>query len=247
MILQNTPLGNAWVRGATMFFLCNSLSVFSVWMVFHIVGRSQSFTGWLWLAVVAISLMLYVSGFIFQVARLKHVILILGAFVATPAFIFCLVPFILFLELAGIRLQGKVFLYCLYALTLLSWGGLQARRISRLEKEKNYFEENVRVRGSIGFFYPDCTEMLIDCHGSAKGKSSARQSLAFLVPIIVLGYPLQKFLAATGGATGVFAFLTLFTLPMAIHIFGKISSGYFLWVYLASEFEVKNRIRIFVR
>lgn len=247
MILQNTPLGNAWVRGATMFFLCNSLSIFSIWMVFNIVGRSQSFTGWLWLAVVVISLMLYMSSFIFQVSRLKYVIFILGAFVAIPAFIFCIVPFFIFLELAGIKSQGKVFLHCLYALTLLSWGAFQARKIFRLEKEKNYFEENVRVRGEIGLFYPDCTEMLIDGYGGARVNSSTKQSLAFVVPIILFGYPLQKFLTATGGATGVFAFLTLFTVPMAIHIFGKIFSGYFLWVYLASKFEVKRRIKIFIR
>ncbi|WP_177196909.1 hypothetical protein [Duganella sp. CF517] len=214
-------------------------------MVFDIAEKPQNFTGLLWLVVVGISILLYFLGVFFEVRGLRCSILILGIFVALPGLIFCTVPLFLFMELAKIRSEIKISILFSYTFLLCAWCLFQARKIIYLEGKHEYLKKNVRVRGAIGFFYPYSAGMLCEEGG---GKSvGKRRILPIIVPIIFFGYPAQRLIADVGGSVGFFGVIAVLTIPMALYLAGKISAGYFLWVYLVGNFEKKSSIKIFLR
>lgn len=245
MILHSGPLSNPWTRGAIIFFIYNSFSIFLTWMVFDIAEKIQNFTGPLWLIVAGVSILLYLLGVFFEVQRLRYSILILGIFVALPGLVFCTVPLFLFMELAKIGSELKMSILISYIFLLGAWCFFQARKIIFLERKQEYLKKNVRIRGAIGFFYPYSAGML--CEEGDGGRVGKRRILPIIVPIIFLGYPAQRLIADVGGPIGFFGVLAILTIPMALYLVGKISAGYFLWVYLAGNFEKTNSVKIFVR
>jgi hypothetical protein len=68
-----------------------------------------------------------------------------------------------------------------------------------------------------------------------------------MVPISILGYPLQRYITDAGGYAATFAFISVLSVPLSVYIAGKIFSGYCLWLYLASKFERENNVKIFLR
>lgn len=245
MILQSGPLSNPWTRGAIIFSIYNSFSIFLTWMVFDIAEKPQNFTGSLWLIVVGVSILLYLLGVFFEVRRLRCSILILGIFVALPGLIFCTVPLFLFMELAKIQSELKISILFSYIFLLGAWCFFQAKKIIYLEKKYDYLKKNVRVRGAIGFFYPYSSGMLRE--GGDGKNMGKRKILPIIAPIIFLGYPAQRLMADVGGSVGVFGVIAVLTIPMAVYLAGKISAGYFLWVHLVGNFEKKNSVKIFLR
>lgn len=245
MILQSTPFSSPWTRGAIIFLMCNSLSLFLIWMVFDIAGKAQNFTGPLWLIVAGVSLLLYVLGVCFEVVRLRYATLILGVFVALPGLIVCSTPLFLLAELAKIEDESKKIIWLFYFFLLFAWCFFEGKKIIYLEKKHDYLRSNVRVKGFIGFFYPDFSGVLSDEGSSAPFTKT--KMLSIITPIAFLGYPMQRLLAEAGGSIGVFGFLAVLTIPMSVYLAGKISAGYFLWIYLVGKFEVENNVKIFLR
>ncbi|USX26721.1 hypothetical protein NHH73_00030 [Oxalobacteraceae bacterium OTU3CINTB1] len=225
MIFQSNPPINPWTRCAVIFFIFNSLTIFFTWMVFDVVGKPQNFTGPTWLTVVGISVLLYFLGAFFRVERLRIVILILGFFVALPGFIFFTVPIFLMMEAADVELDVKVIIWLTYVLLTCLCCVFQARKIIDIENKNDYLRKNIRIKMSIGFFYPYCAEMLGCGHRDAR--FSRGEILRMISPIIFLGYPLQRLIVAYGGNVGFFGVIAILTIPLAIYIAGKISAGYF--------------------
>jgi len=244
MILRPIPPSSPWTRGAVIFFIFNSLSIFFAWMVFDITGNPQNFTGPMWLSVVGISVLLYFLGVFLKVERLRFVIIILGIFVALPGLIFFTLPIFLVIELTNVEFHVKALAWFSYILWTCLWCMFQANKIINFEEKYDYLRNTVRIKCSVGFFYPYATEA-IDCVDERK--LSSRQILAMIAPIIFLAYPLQRLIVTFGANVGFFGVIALLTLPLAIYIAGKISAGYFLWVHLVGNFEAKNNVKIFLR
>lgn len=245
MIFQSYPPASPWTRGAIIFFIFNSFSIFSVWMVFEIAEKPQNFTGPMWLSVAGISFLLYLLGAFFEVPRLRFAILILGGFVALPGLAFFTVPLFLFMELAKIESGIKLSVCFVYISLACAWCTYQAKKIIDLERKYDYLRNNFRLRRSIGFFYPYAAGVL--GYGEASTGLSKGKTLSIITPIIFLGYPMQRLIADVGGAVGVFGVITVLSIPIAVYIAGKISAGYFLWVHLVGKFEEKNNVKIFLR
>lgn len=245
MILQSTPLISPWTRGAIIFFMYNSLSIFLTWMVFDIAGRTQDVTGPLWVVVAAISLLLYLFGIYFTVKRLKFTIIILGVFVALPGLIFCITPTFLFAELAKIEPQNKKLIGVFYFLALFFWCVFQAKKTIHLERKYDYLRKNIRVRKGLGFFYPDSAGML--SAEPVDENFTKTKLLSIITPIVFLGYPMQRLISDVGGSVGFFGVIAVLTIPMSVYLAGKISAGFFLWIYLAGNFEARNNVKIFLR
>jgi hypothetical protein len=245
MIFQTNPPINPWTRGAVIFFIFNSLTIFFTWMVFDMVAKPQNFTGPTWLTVVGISVLLYLLGAFFRVERLRVAILILGFFVALPGFIFFTAPIFLVMEAANVEFDVKVFIWFAFILLTCLCCVFQARRIINIESKNDYLRKNIRIKMSMGFFYPYCSEML--GYGDSNAKFSRGEILKIISPIIFLGYPLQRLIVTYNGNVGFFCVMALLTIPLAIYIAGKISAGYFLWIHLVGNFEAKHNIKIYLR
>ena len=245
MILQSTPLSSPWTRGAIIFFMYNSLSIFFIWMAFDIAGKTQNFTGPLWLIVAAISLILYFLGANFKVARLRCTIVILGVFVALPGLIFCTIPLFLFAELAKIEPKNKKFICFFYFFLVSVWCFKQAKKIIYLERRHDYLNKSIRIRSGLGFFHPDSAGVLSDSQGD--GNFTRKNLLSIITPIVFLGYPAQRLISDVGGSVGFFGVIAVLTVPMSVYLAGKISAGYFLWIYLVGNFEARNKVKIFLR
>jgi hypothetical protein len=245
MIFQSYPPASPWTRGAIIFFIFNSLSIFSVWMVFDIAEKPQNSTGPIWLGVAGVSFGLYLLGVFSPVPRLRYAILILGVFVALPGLVFFTVPLFLFMELAKIESGIKLSVFSVYVSLMCAWCTFQAKKIIALERKYDYLRSNFILRRSIGFFYPYAADVL--GHGEASTNLTRGKILSIITPITFLGYPMQRLIADAGGAVGVFGVITVLSLPLAVYIAGKISAGYFLWVHLVGNFEKENNVKIFLR
>lgn len=245
MIFQSYPPASPWTRGAIIFLIFNSLSIFAVWMVFDIAGKPQNFTGPMWLSVAGISFLLYLLGAFFEVPRLRFAILILGAFVALPGLVFFTVPLFLFMELAKIESGIKLSICVAYVSLTCVWCSFQAKKVIDLERKYDYLRNNFRLRKAIGFFYPYGAGML--GYGDASTNLTRGKILSIITPITFLGYPMQRLISDVGGSVGVFGVITVLSIPLAVYIAGKISAGYFLWVHLVGNFEEKNNVKIFLR
>lgn len=244
MIFQSNPPMNPWTRGAVIFFIFNSLSICFTWMVLDIAGKPQNFTGPMWLTIAGISVLLYFLGAFFRVERLRVEILILGLFVAFPGLVFFTVPTFLVMEAANVASDVKALIWLTYILLTGLWCIFQARKIIEIESKYDYLRKNIRIKMSIGLFYPYCSEML---GGEGDAKLSRGEILTMIAPIMFLGYPLQRLIVTFGGSVGFFGVIAFLTIPMAIYIAGKISAGYFLWVHLVGAFEAKHNVKIFLR
>lgn len=248
MIIRSSPLGSPWKRGAAAFFMFNSLSIFMIWMISEIVRRPQENMGGIMLVITVFSGVLYLCGAIFKVRRLKYVILILGVFVAGPMLIFNGLIFFLFMELANYDSGRRILLSIFYVAAILSWGIFKAGEIIRLEKKFSYFEAELDVQESIAYFSQDDAQDLSNLKKRSKtGETVNKKIASILMPMVFLGYPLQRVLADTGGDAAVFAFMAILSVPLSIYIAGKMFSGYFLWVHLGGKFEKKFNAQIFLR
>src|SRR5215217_695299 len=107
MIIRSSPLGSPWKRGALAFFMFNSFSIFLIWMISEIVHRPQENMDLLMIVMSLISGILYFCSSVFEVRRLKYVVLILGIFVAGPMLVFNGIIFFIFMELANYDFERK--------------------------------------------------------------------------------------------------------------------------------------------
>lgn len=247
MILSSTPMGGPWKRGSGAFLLSNSLSLFLIWMILDIVNKPQNFTGPAWLAVLLISIVLYIFEITLPVKRLKHVILILGIFVALPMLIFFSLPIFACLELSRANTKSKVLVYIFYFFPIGLWSVFQSIKVIALQRREKYFEKEVSIEGKIGYFDADSAQDLGDpekSHVRDLGATPKRAMIFFLVSIT---YPLQRYLAEFGGDAAVFLLASIFSLPVLMYGAGKICSGYVLWIYLAGKFEKKNNLTILLK
>lgn len=247
MIIQAAALGSPWKRGAAAFLICNSLSIFFIWMAFDIAGKPEKFTGWLWLAVLTISAIAYLFGLIFQVARLKYVTLILGFFVAVPIFLLSSVSFFVFFALSEYYWSTKITMAAIYIGVILIWGIINFSKIVKLEKQEKYLAGGVFIENSNAYFSPDNYHELSDHSSAPQEKFTMKKIFSITFPISLLGFPLQRYITDTGGHAATFAFISVLSVPLSVYIAGKIFSGYCLWIYLGGEFERKNGVRIFLR
>ena len=248
MIIRSSPVGSPWKRGALAFFMFNSFSIFLIWMISEIVHRPQENMGLLMLVMSLISGILYLCSLVFEVKRLKYVILILGIFVVGPMLIFNGLIFFLFMELANYDLERKVLLSGLYFCAILSWGIFQGLEIIKLQKKFSYFETELEVQESIAYFSQDEALDLSELKKKNEMSETVTKKISsLLMPLVFLGYPLQRVLAETGGDVAVFAFMAILSVPLSIYIAGKMFSGYFLWIYLGGKFEKELKAKIFLR
>lgn len=245
MIFQSYPPSSPWTRGAVIFFIFSSFSLFLIWMVFAIAGKPQNLTGPMWLFVVGISVILYFLGVFYRVERLRFAIFILGIFVALPGLVFLTLPIFLVMELANFEFDVKAIVWFSYLFFISLWCILQSRKIINLESKYDYLRKNIRIKRSIGFFYPYASDVL-GCSEDA-GNLDRGKILTMITPLIFLGYPLQRLMVTFGGNVGFFGVIAFLTIPMAVYVAGKISAGYFLWVHLVGNFEAKNNVKIFLR
>ena len=247
MIIRSTPLGSPWKRGAGAFFICNSLSIFFIWMAFDITRKPENFTGGLWLAVVACSAVAYVFGMIFHVTRLKYVVLILGLLGAIPLFILSSISFFVFVELAQYGSLAKLILVLTYFGIIVLWGGLSFIKTMKLEKEANYLTSGIFIDNPDAYFSPDDYPDLYEFNKAGSKNLTAKQIFSVTAPVSLLGYPLQRYITDAGGYAATFAFISVLSVPLSIYFAGKIFSGYCLWIHLGNRFEKKNKVKIFLR
>lgn len=247
MILSSTPMGGPWKRGSAAFLLTNSLSLFFVWMILDIVNKPQNFTGPTWLVVLLISIVLYTFEMTLPVKRLKHVILVLGIFVALPTFIFFSVPIFACLELSGANTKSKLLVYIFYFLPVALWAVFQSIKIVASQRREKYFEKEILIEGAIGYFDPNSAQDLGDPEKSHVRDLSGGQRRAMVFCLVSITYPLQRYLAQFEGDAAVFLVASILSLPLLMYIAGKICSGYVLWIYLAGKFEKKNNLTILLK
>ena len=247
MIMHSNPSGGPWKRASCAFFIFNSLTLLTLWMVFDIVKKAQEFTGYTWCVVLLISIILYVFEFAAPIKRLKYVILILGIFVALPGFLFFAMPIFMFFELAGMAAGKRIVFLSFYLSPVLIWSIFQSIQISKVRIRENYFEKEVLIQGANGYFDADNADDLGDLGKthlkSLSGKS--RFSLTFF--LVSVTYPLQRYLSEIGDYAALFLVMGLLSLVVLIYAAGKICSGYVLWIYLAGKFERENKVKIFLK
>lgn len=247
MIIRSTPLGSPWKRGAGAFLICNSLSIFFVWMAFDISGHSENFTGLLWVTVLVCSAITYLLGMIFDVTRLKYVVFILGVFVALPIFILSSISFFVFIEISKYGEETKAIFALIYMGAIFLWGYVSFLKIIKLEKEAKYLEDGILVDGSNAYFSPDNYPEITECGRPSSRKFTMKQIFSITAPVSLLGYPLQRYITDAGGFAATFAFISVLSVPLSIYFAGRIFSGYGLWIYLGNKFEKENKVKIFLR
>lgn len=247
MIIRSTPLGSPWKRGAGAFFICNSLSIFFVWMVFDMERKPADFTGWLWLAVVACSAVAYGFGMIFDVKRIKYVVLILGVLGAIPLFLLSSVSFFAFIELSQYERMKKLVLVLMYTVAIILWGSINFFRVIRLESESGYLAGGITIDNLNAYFSPDNYPELSECKKTSQKYLTAKKFFSIVAPVSIFGYPLQRYITDIGGYAATFAFISVLSVPLSIYFAGEIFSGYCLWIYLGSRFEKENKVKIFLQ
>lgn len=247
MIIRSTPLGSPWKRGAGAFLICNSLSIFFIWMAFDISGRQENFTGLLWLALLACSAIIYLLGMIFNVTRLKYVVLILGLFVGVPIFILSSISFFVFVEISKYGEDTKVMLTLTYIGVIFFWGFMSFFKTVNLEEKTKYLKNGIFIDDSNAYFTPDDYPEITDFGKPISKNFTMKKIFSITFPVSLLGYPLQRYITDAGGFAATFAFISVLSVPLSIYFAGKIFSGYGLWIYRGNRFEKENKVKIFLR
>lgn len=239
---------NPWKRSVPAFFMFNMLTLIVAWIALDIIGEEQYIINYLFLVISVISAVLFLIGyFIGEVRRVKYFTLILGIVGITPILISSFIPFIAFLVISKFLLFLKILAGSTYFVALIFSALTSARDIKITEEEVDYLHKQIRPCSGNNF----CVDIKnMEDIGSFPKKISIEKSrekiIPKLLPIAVLGYPLQKLVTDVGGHATTMAFLSVMSIPLSLYIVARVAAGYTLWIYLIDRREKKMGGPIFL-
>lgn len=239
---------NPWKRSAPAFFMFNMLTLVVTWIALDIIGEEKHMVNYLLLTIPIISAVLFLVGyFIGVVRRVKYFTLILGIFGVAPILISSLIPFIVFLVISKFPIAFKVLAGCTYLIALIFSALISAKNIKKTEEELDYLHKQIRPCSANDFCIDIKNIKEIRPFIKKKPIGKIREKIIpKLLPIAVLGYPLQKMVTDVGGHATTMAFLSVMSIPLSLYIVARVAAGYTLWIYLIDRREKKMGGPIFL-
>lgn len=247
MIIRTVPLDNPWKRGAISSFMWNYLTILCFLVVYNITGQENDVIGVLSVCNLIFSLMLYFIGFVNPIVeRVKFFVAILGLFCIFPVLIFCVAPFFLFLTLSNFSKTTEALLTLLYVILSVIWCVRSIIQTMRVEKKFSYIARQVKLLDGIACIDRERARDFSRYEKRKKNKGATSKLIPLLLPMIYAGYPLQRLITGTLGHAVFMAFLSILSVPLSFYFMGKMSAGYYLWIYLIGRFERKIGAAIFL-
>jgi len=238
MIFRTMPLENPWKRSAILFSMFNSLSAMAFWIVYDIVGYDKFLINLFLIIIVCFSFLLFLIGNIFPtIARVKYFVVIMGIFSVMPMLGLCIAPIFLFIILSNYSFLVKFAIISIYACMSIYWIFLKISRAIEIAKKFNYLKGEVIEREKIAYINRDKIKDFSLLRKNTQCNWTMRKIIPKIIPLAFLGYPLQRFITDIGGNSVTFAFMSVLALPLSLYIMGRISVGYYLWIYLIGKFE----------
>lgn len=247
MIFRNASIGNPWRNSANVFLIFNLLSVMGFWIAYDISGYDKFFINICFFLVIFLYFLLFLIGTIFHtVARIKYFIIIMGAFAVAPILFFSIVPVILFLILSSFSFGLKTLVMSIYVGVAIYWALLKITETVKLDKEFSYLRGEIKINDQIAYIERDKINDLSFLKKNSPSNMITHRIIPKLLPLTLLGYPLQRIVTDAGGNSATMAFISLLTIPLSIYFMGRISSGYYLWVHLIGGIEKKIGKKIYL-
>lgn len=232
---------NPWKRSVPAFFMFNMLTLLVAWIALDIIGEKQQIVNYLLIATPSASIFLFLVGFfIGEVRRVKYFTVILGIFGIMPIFVASLMPFIVFLMLSKFLFVFKIAGAFTYSLFLIFSAFKSAKNIKRVESETDYLYFQIRPCSNNNYLID--VKNMRDINSFFKKKPVAKiheKIIPKLLPIAVLGYPLQRLVTDVGGHATTMALLSVMSIPLSLYIVARMAAGYTLWIYLIGCREKK--------
>lgn len=247
MLFESGQESNPLKRAVPAFFLFNMLTLGIIWVALDIVGQKKEIINSFLILIPIFSIVLFFVGSIaHNIFRVKYFVLIMGIFGVMPIFTACLSPFVAFLIIAKYSSFSKVVAACFYLFSLILSAFINARNLKLLEEKVGYLDRQINSRNS-KYYFIDRKKMK-EISFFMKKRSIFRicgEIIPGLLPIAVLGYPLQRLITDVGGHATTMAFLSIISVPLSLYMAGRIAGGYMLWVYLINCHEKKIGFPIF--
>jgi len=245
-MLFNSALDpNPWKRSAPAFFIFNTITLIGLWISFDIAGEEKYLINCLLIAVPICTICLLFMGFVVnEVLRVKYFVMVIGTFGMIPILTSCLMPFIAFLVISKYQFIFKIVLACAYLVSLIFWALIKAFNVRKIEGRIGYLDKQIVVGEKFPYIDRDRVR---DIGVYTKKRPTGRiveVIVPKLLPITVLGYPLQKLITNTSGNAATMAFLSIMSIPLSLYMTGQVAAGYMLWVYLIGCRERKTGLPI---
>lgn len=248
MIIYRALVDNPWKRVVPAFFMFNSFTLLSFFIVFDILGYEKDAIIFVFFIILFLSVVLLLIGYISTGPyRLKFFVLIVGGFGAVPIFLFNMAPFILCLIFPHGSLFLRICIFLLFSFVSATWVFFEIRWIRNIFEETRYFEEQIKVCGNISYVDPDKIKDIYDFKEKKGNRRVYAMAIGIIFPLASIGYPLQKLITSISGEFGTLFFISILSVPLSIYFIGRLSSGYYLWIYLIGKFEKEKDTKVIRR
>lgn len=240
-------MDNPWKRGALSFLMCNSLSFLFFYGTFDGAGLADDIIGELFICNFFLCFGLFIIGLApYRINRVKFFVAILGTFGIFPICIFFIMPFLTFLVLSNFSFFMKILLIMLYAGFSIAWCIHVIIQTKCTEKKFSYLGNCVIIKNDIAYIDRDRVRDFSRLEKHKKMSGSLTKILSMVLPTVYIGYPLQRVIVDMSGQVGLMAFLAVLSIPMSLYVMGRMSAGYYLWIYLVGKLEEKIGAKIFL-
>jgi hypothetical protein len=242
-ILRDSPVGNLWHRVAISWLISFLLIAVLLIPTISVLHFNAVYLAYIAAFALSGALVLWVIGNLAKVNPRRVLV-----FVLILAF-FGLFPLVLFLSIAGfgffVFFQGTpnlqfvirsllvavIVIWCLYQFVMYRRRIIE-RRFMELEFLIKDAEITLHRPPKISLDAPKITNKTILGYFYLN-------VLPYLVLAIPFAYPLQKIIYGTGGVTAIFLVYAVLLGPFAIHSFGRLTCGAYLYVYKVWQLERK--------
>lgn len=246
-MMQTLPIDSPWQRGAGASFIGYGLTGVLFLVCLDTAGRPTSLVLGFLASVPVISMLLYILGMFFSVRRLKYFVLILGAFVFFPVLVFFISPAVLLTMLVDGRGAFKASWWGTYVSLAIFLSYRSVRRTKAVERKHKYLASEIKLEAKAAYVDRDDIKDISQLTPRREFSPRVDSIIATAICLIPSIYTLQTVLLGLDESLDLAVYLSILSTPLSLYLIVEICSGYYLWVYLISEFESRTGRSVFLR
>lgn len=246
MIIRPAPIACIWVRGSVVWTLSLFMIAIISWSQWVVRGLSSGAIGWIGGVFIFLIPSLYIAKKMFgESQRVVFFAFQFGILIAVPLFIFSITPMILVLYFQVDYIYQVIislgYIFCLYVVV-----GYDERQGVVRRKAFVYFGEEVKCMDGVHVLDRELTKEFDASEniGLSKKIEKWMAPLFFFVP---LAYPLQRAVAQIGDENSILYLLALISTPLSIYVFIRMLRGFKIWILYLIDFEMENKIKVYMR
>jgi hypothetical protein len=243
MIIRETPVDNAWYRAAGVWFIALSAINCLAWPVADYCKYDLPHLQWLALATPLGSLILGILGKLLgEPRRILLFVMIIGLFGIVPLLAGLLVPIFCLLLLCQENPARSLIFMALCLTPSAYWISVEVEVLRLNMIRERFIEREFRIGKNFLYLNRSPTT---DLEGRPAGNGPFLERAGWIFPTLVfllpIAYPLQRLIFHAGRAPAVVLLLTILGTPLAIYILGRMTRGFYLWIYTVRKLELQHR------